>query len=87
MTIVKKYRHGLSAPCGGDDQIDSVISVDVPRLDPEAAYRSDEVNRLSSDLGEVYLNRVVGCAGPVLSSLDAGEIRATVAVEIGDRKG
>jgi len=86
MAVVKKYGHGLFAPCGGDDQINTVISINVARLDEQAAYRGNKVDRLSSDLRKVYLNRVVGTARPVLSSLNAGEIWTTVAVEIGDRK-
>lgn len=87
MAVVEKYRHGLSEPCGGDDEINSVISINVPRLDQEAACWSNKVNRLSSELRKLYLNRVVGTAAPVLFGLNAGEIWATVAVEIGDRKG
>ena len=86
MAVVKKYRHWLPAQCSGDDQIDTVISINVPRLDQQAPYRAVNGNRLSSDLGKVYLNRVVGTAAPVLSGLNAGEIWTTVAVEIGDRK-
>ena len=86
MAVVKKYGHGLFAPCRRDDQIDRAISIDVPRLDQQAAYRANQVNRLSSDVGKLYLNRVVGTAGPVLFRLNAGEIWTTVAVEIGDRK-
>jgi len=87
VAVVEKYRHGLSAPCGGNNQIDTVISIDVPRLDQEAAYRGHKVNRLSSDLGKVYLNRVVGTVVCVLSGLNAGEIWTTVAIEIRNRKG
>lgn len=86
MAVVKKYGYRLFAPCRGDDQIDAVVSINVARLDPQSAYRSNEVDRLSLDLRKVYLNRVVGTAGPVLSSLNVGEIWTTVAVEIGDRK-
>ena len=86
MAVVKKYGHGLFAPCRGDDQIYSAISIYVARLDQQATYGRDKVNRLSSDVRKLYLNRVVGSAGPVLFSLNAGEIWTTVAVEIGDRK-
>jgi hypothetical protein len=86
VAVVKKYRHWLSAYCGGDDQINTVISIHVPRLDQEAAYWAINGNRLSSNLGKVYLNRVVGTAAPVLSGLNAGEIWEAVAVEICDCK-
>jgi hypothetical protein len=87
VAVVKKYGHRLFAPCGGDNQVDRVISIDVPRFDQEAAHRRNKLNRLSSDLRKEYLNRVVGIARPVLSSLNSGEIWTTVAVEVGDRKG
>ena len=86
MAVVKKYRHWLFAPRRQDDQIDGAISVNVPRLDQQAADWGNNVNRLSSALRKIYLNRIVGTAGPGLSSLNAGEIGATVAVKIRDRK-
>jgi len=86
VAVVEKYGYGLFAPCRGDNQIDTVISINVACLDQQAAHRGDKVDRLSSDLRKVYLNRVVRTVGPVLSSLNAGEIWTSIAVEIGDRK-
>ena len=87
MAVVKKYCHRLFMPRRGDNQIDTVISIDVPRLDQEPARRGKKVNRLSSDLRKAYLDRIIGTVVPVLSGLNAGEIWTTVAIEIGDCKG
>ena len=85
MTIVKKYRYGLSER-RREDQIDSMISVYIARLDQQAAGRRDYSNRLPSNRGQLQLNPVIGTAGRCGSGLNAGQICVQVSVKIRNRK-
>ena len=84
MAIIKKYRYGLFEPSCGKDEINSMISVDIPRLDQQAARRRDQLNRLPPGCRELKLNPVVSGGGADSATLDTGEIGMLVAVEIGD---
>jgi hypothetical protein len=86
MTIIEKYRYGPIEPSLGQDQINGVVSVNVACLDAQTAGRRDHPNRLPPSRGELKLNPVIGGAGTVGLGLDAGQVRAKVAIEVGDGK-
>jgi hypothetical protein len=86
MAIIKKYRHRLSGPSRGKDEVDRVVSIDIPRLDQKAARRRDKVNCLPPGCRKLELDPVVSRGGPDLVGLDTGEIGALVTVEIGNGK-
>ena len=72
MTIIKKYRYGFSAPGGGDDQINCMISIDVAGLDLKPSGRRHNPNKLLPGGGKVKLNPVVSLVGIVAAGLNAG---------------
>jgi hypothetical protein len=72
VAVIQKYRHGLSEPSGGKDQVNSVVSIDIARLDQEAACRRVKLNGLLPDSGELELNPVTISAGGAAPSLNAG---------------
>jgi hypothetical protein len=84
VAIVQKYRDGLPEPGGGEDQVNGMISVDVARFYPQASGRSDELHGLSPCSGELKLNPIGAGAGGVVSTLNAGQVRAMIAIEIGN---
>lgn len=86
MTIVKKYCYGLIEPSSGENQVNGMVSIDIARLDPQAARRRDKSNRLQPDCGELELNPVVSIAGTVWPSLNAGQIWTHISVKIGNGK-
>ena len=86
MAIIKKYRYWLFEPSRGKDEVNSVVSIDVPRLDGEAARRRNKLNCLPPGCRELELNPVVSRGGPDSAGLDGGKIGTLVPVEIGNRK-
>ena len=62
MTIVEKDCYGLIRPSSREDQVNSMVSVDVARLDPQAACRRDKSNGLLPNFGELKLNPIVSTA-------------------------
>jgi hypothetical protein len=88
MAIIQKNRYGLSEPCGGKNQVNGVISVDVARLNLQAAWRRDKLNGLSARGGELQANPVSACIGGAVSVLNAGEVQAMIAIKVseGDRQ-
>jgi len=52
VAVVKKYRYRLSERCR-EDQIDSMISVYIARLDQQATGRRNYSKRLPSNLGQL----------------------------------
>ena len=86
MAIIEKYRYRLVKPSRGKDEVNSVVSIDVPRLDGEAARRRDKLNCLPPGCCELELNPVARRGGPDSAGLDTGKIGTLVAVEIGNRK-
>jgi hypothetical protein len=49
MTIVKKNCYGLVKPSRSENQINGMVSIDIPRLDSQAACGRDKPNRLPPD--------------------------------------
>src|SRR5580704_10727719 len=82
VAIIQKYRYRLSEPCGGKDQVNGVIAINVARFDPQATRRGDQSNGLPRCCGELKLNPVAACGGGGVSVLNAGEIQAMIAVKI-----
>lgn len=82
MTIVQEDCYGLIEPGSGEDQVNSMISIDIARLNPQSACRRDKPNRLPPDCGELKLNPVVSRAGAVWPSLNASQIRTHISVKI-----
>ncbi|MGB8540597.1 MAG: hypothetical protein WCD49_03070 [Candidatus Acidiferrales bacterium] len=82
MAVIQKNRYGLSEPCGSKNQVNDVISIDVARLDPQAAGRRDKLNGLLPRGGELKVNPIGACVGGAVSVLDDGEVRAKIAVKI-----
>ena len=74
MAIIQKYRYGLSEPCGSKNQVNGVISVDVARLNLQAAGRRDKLNGLPARGGELKVNPIGACIGGAVSVLNAGEV-------------
>ena len=62
VTIIEKNCHGLPKPRCSEDQIESVIAVDIARSDLETAYRRDDLKRLPPGGTELQLNPII-CAG------------------------
>jgi hypothetical protein len=73
-------------PRGGEDQVNSVVSIDIAGLNQQAARRSDKTNRLLADRGELKLDPVISIARTVHPTLDSGQIRADIPVEVGNCK-
>ena len=86
MAIVEKYRYRLFEPSCGKDEIRSVVSIDIPRLDGEAAWRREKLNCLPPGCRELELYPIVRGGGPDSGRLDSGKIGVLVPVEIGNRK-
>jgi len=82
VAIIQKNRYGPSEPCGGKNQVNGVISIHVARLDPQAAGRRDKLNGLLPRGGQLEVNPIGACVGGAVSVLDAGEVRAKIAVKI-----
>jgi hypothetical protein len=87
MAVVQKNGDRLSEPCGGKNQINGVITIDVARFDPQAARRRDKLNELPSCCRELKLNPVGAAAAAIMPNLNAGQVRALIAIKIsnGDR--
>ena len=62
MAIIEENCHGPPKPGGGEDQIKSVIAVDITRHDLQAADRSDDLKGLLPCGTELQLNEI-GRAG------------------------
>src|SRR5277367_504217 len=87
MAIIEKYRHGPSEQSGSQNQINSMISVDVARHDPEAASTCDNLNELRMPgCGELKLNPIVSTGKVASSRLNVGKVRTKIAVKIRDRE-
>ena len=63
-----------------------MVSIDIARLDQEAASRRDKSNRLPPGCRELKLNPVVSMRRIALPGLNAGYIGTQVSVKIGNRK-
>jgi hypothetical protein len=86
MTIIEKNRYGLPEQSGSQDQINSMISVDIARRDLKTTNTCNNLNGLVPGCRELQLNPVV-TAGEVASpGMNADDVRTEVAVEIRDRK-
>src|SRR5271169_4481125 len=72
MTIIQKYRYGLSEPCAGKDQVNGVISIDVTRFDAQAARGRDQLNGLVPCGRELKFNPVGAAAAASGPGLNAG---------------
>src|SRR5258707_11465858 len=59
VAVVEENRHGLPKPHGSDDQIKSMIAVDIARDDLKAADRRSHLKRLPPCSTELQLNKVV----------------------------
>ena len=59
MSIIEKNRYGLPEQGASQDQINSMISVDIARRDLKAANTCDNLNGLAPGCREVKLNPVV----------------------------
>jgi hypothetical protein len=86
LAIVEKNGHGLPRPGGRENKIDSVIAVNIPRLDRQAARGSNELQRVTTRCRQLELDRVAGRGSTFLAALDTGKIKALVAIEIGYRE-
>ncbi len=84
MAVVQQDRYGLPEPCGGEDQVDGVIAVDVACFDAETTRRRDELHGLSARRGELILNPVGTGSGCAATRLNAGQVQAAVAIKIGN---
>src|SRR3984885_8252765 len=87
MAVVQQDRYGLPEPCGGEDQVDGMISVDVACFDAETTRGRDKLHGVPARRGELKLNPVGAGTRYAASRLDAGQVEAAVAVEIGDCDG
>jgi hypothetical protein len=65
LAIVQKYGDRPSEPSGGKDKVNGVVSIDIARLYLQAACRSNKLDGLLPDCGEVKLNPVVGTTNDV----------------------
>jgi hypothetical protein len=86
VAIIKKYSYRLFKQSRRKDEVDSVVSIDVSRLDLQAARRRDKPNGLPSRHCEVELDTVVSGGETDLTSLHSGYVGPLVSVEIGNRK-
>ena len=84
VAVVQNYSDGLPEPCGGKNQINGVISIDVTRFDAQATGWRDKLQGLPPGDGELKLNPVRARAGGVVATLNAGQVGALIAVKIGD---
>jgi hypothetical protein len=84
VAIIQKYRYGLSEPCGSKNQINGVISIDIARLHPQAAGRRDKLKGLPPCCRQLKLNPVGAAAAAIMTSLNASEVQAMIAVKISD---
>ena len=85
VTIIEEYRYGLSAPSGGEDESNGMVSIDIARFDQEPANRTDTANRLPTSCRKLKLNPVVGRRRVALRGLNAGFIGTKAPVKIGNR--
>ena len=87
VAVVQKYRYGLSEPCGSKNQVNGVISIDVARLHPQTAGGREKLNGLPPCCRQLKLNPVGAAAAAIMTSLNASEVQAMIAVKIskGDR--
>ena len=65
MAIIEKDCYGLIEPSSGEYQVNSMVSIDIARLNLQAARGRDESNRLAPARGELKLNAVLSSAGGV----------------------
>ena len=86
VAIIEKNRYGLLEPNASHDQIDSMVSIDIARRNLKAANGRDNLNGLSPSCRQPELNPVVSLGEITLPGLNAGKIRMTVAIEVGNRK-
>src|SRR5580693_8203495 len=82
MAIIQKYRYGLSEPCGSKNQVNGVISIDVARLHPQTAGGREKLNGLPPCCRQLKLNPVGAAAAAIMTSLNASEVQAMIAVKI-----
>src|SRR5882724_8196249 len=59
VTIIEKNRNGLPKPPCGEDQIESVITVDIARNNLKTTCRRDDLKRLPPGNAELKLNPIV----------------------------
>jgi hypothetical protein len=86
VSIIKKYGHGLTAQSGSQDQINSTISVDITRRNPETTNTCYNLKGLSPACRELQLDPVVSAIRVGSPDLNAGKIWTEVAVKIRYRK-
>ena len=86
MTIIEKNCYGLFEPSSGENQVNSVVSIDVAGLDRKAARKSGNLNRLLPDCRKLKVNPVVGQGGVGSPDMYASYIGEKVSVKILNRK-
>jgi hypothetical protein len=65
MAIIEKDCYGLIEPGGAEDQVNSMVSIDIARLDPQAACGRDKSKGLPPGCGELQLNPIISFARAV----------------------
>jgi hypothetical protein len=80
--IIEIDGYGLIGPGGGNDQINSVIAIDVLGQDPQAARRSHKLYGVPACRAEVEVNGIDGIFQVAFPDLYVGQIWAGIAVEI-----
>src|SRR5580700_2654314 len=83
MAVVQQDRYRLPEPCGGKDQVDGMISVDVACLDAETPRGRDKLHGFPARGRELKLNPIGAGAGCAASGLDTRRVGAAIAVKIG----
>ena len=72
VAVIEENCDRPSKPSGSQDQINGVVSIDIPRCDLKAARRGENVNGLRPGCRELKLNPVVGMGGAAVASLNSG---------------
>jgi len=82
MAIIEQNGHGPTKPCGGQNKIGSIVTVDVTSSDLQPAGWCDDADRLAAVGTELQLNPVV-CQREVTSTgLNHRQVGAKVAVKV-----
>jgi hypothetical protein len=87
MTVIKKYGYRLPEPSRREDEVNSMVSIDISRLNREAARRGENLNCVPPRCRQLELDQIIGRGRPDLAAIYSGEVRSPVAVEIGNRNG
>src|ERR1700724_208266 len=82
VAIIQKYRNGLTEQVISQDEVNCMISVDIARRDLKSANTGNNLKGLLPGCRELKLNPVLSMRGIALASLNTGEIRTEVTVEI-----